>query len=71
MEWIKTENRLPKVGETILVLDSSTQTPYLVFLCNDSNDICWTFTDKLFGDGLDFCAVTHWMPLPPLPETTE
>jgi len=71
MNWISTEDKLPEVGEPILALDNRTQTPYLVFLYKDSEYIYWTFTDRLFADGLDFCAVTHWIPIPPCPETTE
>lgn len=57
--WIPVSERLPKVGELVLVYDFNWR------IITD-----FLFLGNVGSDGFMYCnaTVTHWMPLPELPE---
>ena len=58
-KWISVKDRLPKVGEHVLVFSPITgiKTDFIAFVENDEED-------RFFRSG----RVTHWMPLPEPPK---
>lgn len=66
MNWIKCSERLPEVDERVLIA-----TPELVLLGDrvpdEGSPKGWYWFDG-FGFWYDDSRITHWMPLPPLPE---
>ena len=73
-EWIKVEDELPPFDQCVLALIDEND-PSVEILCRvksysygEENDLIneWEFSD---GTTLnDFFTVSHWMPLPVLPE---
>lgn len=63
-KWIPVTERLPQKADT-----------YLVFVANVFQKSMTATTTALWGGQNfivgDFVTVTHWMPLPPLPESEE
>lgn len=57
--WIPVTERLPELGEEVLVCLLGSSLPEVAWL--NVYDGEWTAYSTVLGD------VTHWMPLPPLP----
>lgn len=56
-EWIKVSDKLPEENKDVLVYDSE------VGIC-----IAWLDDEDWYALGLNYVDVTHWMPLPEIPE---
>ena len=67
MEWISVKDRMPKIGERVLVYDTFWRDVYILCLMQNVNDgnIRWYNRDTGWYVGDD---VTHWMPLPEPPK---
>lgn len=59
-EWISVEERLPEVGEKVLLYSKP-------FDCHDIGQYSETFK-KFFAMRFNGAKVTHWMPLPSAPK---
>ena len=58
-QWIAVEDHLPEIGKTVLTV-------------SDQNDITSQFRlEDKFGRWSTTANITHWMPLPPLPEKVQ
>lgn len=66
-DWIKCSDRLPKVGERVLVCSVYGAVQHCAYYrdADDDNDF-WQDTYDL-ADGRALDEVTHWMPLPAAP----
>lgn len=65
--WIPVAERLPELGEDVLVILNNSEPRMVVFrLFCDINGLY--FWEDEIGDGLVLKAVTHWMPLPDAPK---
>lgn len=62
--WIPVEERLPEVGYRMFVYDALYQDYYMAYVSPDGA----TWTDLC--DGLCLHRVTHWLPIPVLPEAS-
>ena len=60
-QWISVKDRLPENDDTVLVVLSDTR----ISLGNKDSDGFWDYDGLVELD--EFC-ITHWMPLPGLPE---
>ncbi len=60
--WVDIRERMPNVKEEVLVTDGREQ--YVAWF----SDKCWTYS---YCCGCLCDKVTHWMPLPELPEGLE
>lgn len=64
-EWISTKNRLPEDGKEVLFCDGSS----IMVGWYNADEEYWELTD---ADMIAYAVdVTHWMPLPRLPEEDE
>lgn len=77
MEWISTKDRLPETETPVLAIVSTLEAPVVLEL---RWEICNTMIESYFkdfvywddpnNDGQDYADnVTHWMPLPKIPES--
>ena len=66
-EWISVEERLPQVDTDVLVITANGS--FKVARCNIYHN--GTLVLWMTNDGLGERAITHWMPLPELPEESE
>lgn len=67
-EWILVKDRLPAVGEDVLVVTSSSDRNMAVWrLFGNAANRQAHWEDEV-GDGLILGAATHWMPLPQPPK---
>ncbi len=60
-EWIKVSERLPVVGEDVLIFDSSTNLSFIAW----RNSVEKWLVGTVYAES---AKVTHWMPLPAPPE---
>ena len=69
MKWISVKDRLPEIGKDVLICDiNHLGVPIAVGKYSpDPNWSDWE-TDADFWQGTGDLEVTHWMPLPELPE---
>jgi hypothetical protein len=63
-DWISVKDRLPDNDDDVLVTDGKRLEIAFWFYYFEPH--CWSFSNELAG--YDTGAITHWMPLPPLPE---
>lgn len=71
MEWISVDERLPSVGETVILFDNGVVQKTLFTL--DAGDVSdfvteyfWSFDDD--EEGVDINDSQYWMPLPEPPK---
>ena len=64
MNWIKTSERLPPFRRNVLVYFNDGN--FNVHMAHRDEEQGWRGQDFTFRDQ----RITHWMPLPPLPEDT-
>lgn len=66
MEWIKCSDRLPKVGQEVLILSSQDG----IMSSTLQPDGSWLkyIPSIVYGTGSDARDVSHWMPLPQKPK---
>lgn len=69
-EWISVEDRLPEIGEEVLVVDVDVS-DVIVRVYSLNHDTKGYYWDDEGGWWNDFECVTHWMPLPEPPERGE
>ena len=73
MEWISVEDRLPENMDEVLVFERWETKPFVGYWNGYHWFVDMTFITSTGRDGgLDDCIeqkyITHWMPLPKLPE---
>lgn len=71
MEWISVKDRMPSEGKFVLFYEKYTDLPVIGFLRNGEWHADKSAFDATQGGLIDFIEsreVTHWMPLPELPE---
>lgn len=77
-EWISVKERLPEINERVLVLEKNTENENMVYTCDTTIEVCYR-ADMCVGGWIDDAGfalgerfydveVTHWMPLPEIPE---
>lgn len=67
-EWISVTERLPAVGEDVLVITSSSDRNMAVWRLFGNAENRQAHWEDEVGDGLVLGAATHWMPLPEPPK---
>ena len=69
-KWISVEERLPAIGERVLLFDSVVQHETYWFDAYDSSDYTTEFfwDSELLEEGVDIEPNQMWQPLPPAPE---
>jgi hypothetical protein len=69
MEWISVNDRLPEEDEDVLVMTAEGKfASGGMHVASLDEDGVWY---PSHGDGWEFPDVTHWMPLPKPPESSE
>ena len=73
MKWIKCSERMPKVGQPVLVaLGRHIQNiTYELIHCDNTNKLRWFPHNNSDHDSADFEIFDHWMPLSALPKPPE
>ncbi len=61
MKWIKTEDRLPEIGELVIIYTGKKSTLGNRYI---RHGWCWHFDNRRYPQN----SVTHWMPLPKVME---
>ena len=67
-EWISVKDRLPAVGEDVLVITSSSDRNMAVWRLFGNAENRQAHWENEVGDGLVLGAATHWMLLPQPPK---
>lgn len=73
MEWIKTSERLPELGQAVLVVweRNIQKITYELIHCDNTNELRWFPHNNSDHDSADLGEFEHWMPLSVLPQPPE
>jgi hypothetical protein len=74
--WISVDERLPRHETDVLIIRLGQIRVGAIFIEHESweeggREIHYWDDSNDDGQGWDWCEVTHWMPLPPLPEQSQ